>query len=157
MCAAIGVVIIVLIEIPSLGMPQLLLRAIDPAAPIPAVTTTRIHVTPGDCDVAVAESLRVEVQAEHLSNQAVWIHVNDDGAHWSNFTMESAGDGNHFLTLASVERDLRYIVTSRRREKPEYFVLRQTSTDRFGVPYPLHVSSVHRAAGVQRRQFERCD
>ena len=122
MCAAIGAIIIVLIEIPSLGMPLLLLRAIDPAAPIPPVTTTRIHVTPGDCDVAVAESLRIDVQTEHLSSQAVWIHVNDDGTHWSNFTMESAADGNHFLTLASIERDLRYVVTAGDAKSPEYFV-----------------------------------
>ena len=73
-------VVIGLIRVPVLGMPQLLIRFIEPTVPIGPVTTTSLRVSPGDCDVPVSEPLRVEVEAHRLANDTVWLHHSDDGA-----------------------------------------------------------------------------
>jgi hypothetical protein len=112
LCAAATVALAALTRVPTLGMQQLLVRCVNPVAAVGPVTTTQLSVSPGDCDLPVGQPLQVSVQAERFRGDAVWIHVNDDGEHWSRSAMEPAGDGRFSFTVGNVERDVRYYITA---------------------------------------------
>jgi len=111
-CAIATIVLAVLTRVPALGMQQLLVRCVNPIAPVPPVTTTQLQVTPGDCDLAVAQPLRIEVRAERFGGETVWVHLNDDNEHWSRAAMEPLGEGRFAFALANIERDTRYYITA---------------------------------------------
>lgn len=122
LCATAVAGVAALWRVPTLAMPQLVDRFTHPLAPVPPVTTTQITVAPGDCDVAVSQPLRIDVVAQRLVGDTVWLHLNDDGAHWSRSAMESAGEARYSTSLAAVDRDMSYFVAAGDAISPQYQV-----------------------------------
>lgn len=131
-------VIFVLLNAPIFQFRQLLLRFMNPLADIPAVTTTRITLLPGDLDVVQSQPLTIEARAWRLGESPVTLLLSDnEQGDWSRLTMTPAGAGVFRFSLAAVDRDLRYYAQGGDARTPVYTlrVLRRPAVARFNIRY----------------------
>jgi hypothetical protein len=90
-----------------LGLPSLMRRFIQPLAFVPAVTTTRLTVTPTAIDVFEGRPLRIAATAARLDSDAVpSIHLSDDGQSWSATAMTQLDRGEFVYDLTAVAHDV---------------------------------------------------
>ena len=105
-----------LARLDGLQLPRLALRFVAPLADVDPATTTRLKVTPGDAKIAQSQSLRVEAVAERLPpNGVVWLSWREGGGGWTRRVMDrdaAAGPNRYALTLAGIDRDLRYRISA---------------------------------------------
>jgi hypothetical protein len=97
-----------------LDAPTLLRRYLMPLAPMDAVTTTRLSVTPGDIALPAGDALRVVVRARHLNPDAPppVLHVRSSAGTWFEQPMTPAREQGFSARIAHVARDLEYFVTA---------------------------------------------
>lgn len=109
-----------LLFVPMLGWKTLLARQIAPWAKIAPVSTTVLHVLPGDQDVPQGSAVTVRVQAEHLGSGRVVLRCGTDRKSLTSLAMSPAGDGSYELQIDSVEQDLFYQAQGGDAESPFY-------------------------------------
>src|SRR5688572_7931283 len=108
-----------LARLPDFGLPRLAVRFLVPLAPFEPVTTTKLHVLPGDADVVQSRPLRIDVSAHRLwDGGSAWVWLREEGGGWTRRPMNrgprAPGDGDRAtfsFTLPAVGRDLRYYVS----------------------------------------------
>ena len=125
-----------------LDLPTLARRYVFPLRPTPAVTTTRITVTPGDADVTQGDPLRVQATAIRLAEgRSPTIHVRaqpgGSDANWHVEPMTAMSDGQFEARIARVDRDLEYFLTAGDARTGTYRVtmLPRPAVRRFRVRY----------------------
>jgi hypothetical protein len=144
-----------------LDLPTLLRRYLMPAAvDIRPVTTTRLHVLPGDISIHEGDTLRVRVAARRLTDASPVLHVRDAGSArsarqlWSEQVMSVTPDGNFEFRLRDVARDVEYYVSGGDASSEVYLatVLHKPAVARF------HVRCVYPAyTGLAPRELDTDD
>jgi len=90
--------------------PLLLARFARPMMPIAPVTSTRIHVDPGNDRLLRGKTLVVRAHAQNLLTPGVDIVTSQDGASWTRIAMLPVSESDYIFTLPAIERNLRYYV-----------------------------------------------
>lgn len=126
-----------LLGVPGFGFGQLAVRFVAPLADVPAVTTTRLDVSPGDADVVQSQPVTIEAHATQLGDASLTVYLSDNQRDWSAATMTPSGGGAFNFTIQSVDRDLRYYVSGGDARSPAFSVrvLRRPAVARFTVRY----------------------
>jgi hypothetical protein len=132
--------LLVPLSLPSwVGAPTLLRRYAAPLANIPAVTTTRLAVQPGDVALPQGDTLRVRVVARRLPVDAPppVLHVRSAGGAWFERPMSPLSSSAFEARLPNVTRDLRYFVTGGDATTPvrTVTVLPKPAVQRFRIAY----------------------
>ena len=97
---------------PWLDLPRLAERLARPTADLPAVTRVRLEVAPPPPRLVEGSPLLVSATADRLTaSDRVALHVCRDGQTWAERPM-LPDDGAYAVTLAGVDRPLRYFVTA---------------------------------------------
>lgn len=99
---------VMLLPSEPLGLRLLLQRLMQPQLNLPPVSSTRLHVQPGDVDLVQNQSLTITVRARRLPEEALDLYTSQDGQSWVQHLLLPRSDGQFVFTVPSVERDLRY-------------------------------------------------
>jgi hypothetical protein len=120
-----------------LQMPTLARRLIYPLSAIPAVTTTRIEVLPGDVDVIQGDALEIAVSVQRLIGSSVDLEVSHDGRNFTSIDMPTELEGRHVFRFSSIDRDLTYRISAGDASSDRYRVrvLRRPAVAEFKVRY----------------------
>jgi hypothetical protein len=130
--------ILILLGAPGFQFSRLMLRFVAPLAQVPAVTTTRITLLPGDLDVVQSQPLTIEAGVWRLRESSVTLLLSDEErGDWSRVTMTPAGAGTFRFSLAAVDRDVHYYAIGGDARTPVYTirVLRRPAVARFTIRY----------------------
>lgn len=121
-----------------LALPRLAARFIAPLADIEPVTTTQIAVIPGDASLMQSQPLQVGAAVHRLPQDGVvWLTWREEGGAEARRLMDRVASGRYELTLAAIDRDLRYRVSGGDARTREYAVrvLRRPAVAEFHVRY----------------------
>jgi hypothetical protein len=94
------------LDLPALGR-----RYAMPLAKLPAVTSTRLTVRPGDVELPEGDALVVQVEAVRLGDVPPMLHLRTSGESWHDQLMSSLADGRFEARVRDVDHPLEYFVT----------------------------------------------
>lgn len=118
-------------------LPTLLKRLTLPNAAIAPVTTTRLHVRPGDIDVIYRQPQTISVTVERLGSGPVELLTSSDGKTLASQPMTLGADGAFTRTIPAVDRDYSYRVKGGDAVSPTFQirVLRPPAVAEFNIQY----------------------
>lgn len=126
-----------------LGLPLLLARQLLPFANIPAVTTTRLEVSPGAASIVQGRPVIITARAAPLLGSAVLLRTSADGRAWTSAGMTPTADGLYTFQIPSLSRDFHYQIIAGDAAAGPYVirVLRRPLVKEFQIRliYPPHV------------------
>ncbi|HEY1414099.1 MAG TPA: hypothetical protein VGF36_18280, partial [Rhodopila sp.] len=136
-CMLLALLCLALARVPSLGFTRLAARFVEPLAGIPPVTTTTLHVSPGDSDVTQSQPVTLVVHTERLGESPVTLYLSGDDHEWARLAMSPSGNGIFSFNIPSVDRDLWYYVMGGDARSREYGirVLRAPAISQFRISY----------------------
>ena len=94
------------LDLPALGR-----RYVRPLAELPAVTSTRLTVRPGDVELPEGDVLVVQAEAVRLGDVPPILHLRASGEPWHDQVMSSLPDGRFEARVRDVDHPLEYFVS----------------------------------------------